>query len=213
MKNNSPIRVLIVDDHAVVRKGLSAFLNAFDDLELVGESSNGEDALRQCKELQPDVVLMDLVMPGMDGVSATSAIRKSCPNTQVIILTSYNEEERVQAALKAGAIGYLLKDVLADQLVSAIRGANSGVLSLTSNLAKALIHASREPLVANPNLTASEKEVLVLMIEGLSNPEIAKRLSISISTVRFHVSNILSKMGVLSRTAAVSAAVQNKLVS
>jgi two-component system, NarL family, response regulator LiaR len=213
MKNINPIRVLIVDDHAVVRKGLSAFLNAFDDLELVGESSNGEDALRQCKELKPNVVLMDLVMPGMDGVTATSAIRKSCPDSQVIILTSYNEEERVQSALNAGAIGYLLKDVLADQLVSAIRNANSGVLSLTSNLAKTLLHPSKVSLVSAHNLTNSEKEVLVLMVEGLSNPDIAKRLSISISTVRFHVSNVLSKLGVLSRTAAVTVAIQNKLVT
>lgn len=213
MKNENPIKVLIVDDHAVVRKGLSAFLSVFDDLELVGESSNGEDALRRCKELKPDVVLMDLVMPGMDGVAATSAIRNSCPKTQIIILTSFNEEERVQAALNAGAIGYLIKDVSADQLVSAIRGANSGIISLTSNLAKVLIHDKKKPIISNPYLTSSEKEVLALMVEGLSNPDIAVRLSISKSTVRFHVSNILSKLGVPSRTAAVRTAVQNKLVS
>jgi NarL family two-component system response regulator LiaR len=212
MNEKKPIRVVIVDDHAVVRSGLSAFLMVFDDLDFVGEASGGEEALSLCRKLNPDVVLMDLVMPGVDGAAATRAIRQDCPETQVIALTSFKEDELVQGALQAGAIGYLLKNVSADELAGAIRAAHAGRPTLAPEAARVLIHASHNPPPLGSDLTAREREVLSLMVSGLSNPEIAKNLVVSRSTVKFHVSSILSKLGVSSRTQAVSLALQNKLV-
>jgi len=211
MNDNSPIKVVLVDDHAVVRSGLSAFLMVFDDLDFVGEAASGEEAIHVCKKQCPDVVLMDLVMPGMDGATATQAIRENCPNTQVIALTSFKEQELVQGALKAGAIGYLLKNVSADELVRAIRAAHVGKPTLAPEAANVLIKANQNPVPVGDDLTDREREVLSLMTEGLSNPEIADRLVVSRSTVKFHVSSILSKLGVSSRTQAVTLALQNKL--
>jgi len=207
------IRVMLVDDHAVVRSGLGAFLMAYDDFELVGEASSGEKAIDMCPRLQPDVVLMDLVMPGMDGAQATGLIREKCPQIQVIALTSFKEQELVEGALKAGAIGYLLKDISADALANAIRSAASGQPALSPEAAQILIQATRSPAdKIGSDLTDRELEVLALMVLGLNNNQIAEKLVISVSTAKFHVSSILSKLHVVSRTEAVAVAIQNKLV-
>jgi NarL family two-component system response regulator LiaR len=214
MKTTSParIRVLVADDHTMVRRGLATFLKVFDDLELVGEAANGQAAIELCAQLQPDVVLMDMVMPDMDGAAATRLIRKQSPSIQVLALTSFKEEVLVQSALQAGAIGYLLKDVSADELAQAIRSAHAGRSTLSPEAAQALVHAASQPPAPGLDLTEREYEVLALMIEGLNNTQIAARLTISSSTVKSHVSNILSKLGVASRTEAVTLALRNKLV-
>jgi two-component system, NarL family, response regulator LiaR len=210
--NGAPIRIMIVDDHAVVRSGLSAFLLAYDDFELVGEASSGEKALALCEHRRPNVVLMDLVMPGMDGATATARIRQRCPDIQVIALTSFKEKELVQAALQAGAIGYLLKDVSADELAKAIRAAHAGRPTLAPEAAQVLIQAARGPGQAlGADLTPREREVLALMVRGLSNSQICEELVISLSTAKFHVSSIISKLGVSNRTEAVSLALRERL--
>jgi two-component system, NarL family, response regulator LiaR len=208
------IRVLIVDDHAVVRSGLSAFLSVYDDLELVGEAAGGLQAVESCARACPDVVLMDLVMPGMDGAAATKAIRQACPQIQVLALTSFKEDDLVQAVLQAGAIGYLLKNISGDELAAAIRAAFAGRPTLAPEATQALIHvataAKEEPVGAD--LTKRELEMLRMMVEGMSNPDIAQKLFLSRSTVKFHVSNILMKLGATSRTEAVSIALRSGLV-
>jgi len=213
MTDLKQIRVMLVDDHAVVRSGLSTFLMTCDDMELVGEASSGEQAISLCPQAKPDVVLMDLVMTGMDGATATQKIREQCPEIQVIVLTSFKEQELVHGALHAGAIGYLLKDVSADELANAIRAAYAGKPTLASEAQQALIQATRMPAEKiGFDLTEREKEVLALMVQALNNNEIAEKLFISRSTAKFHVSSILSKLGASSRTKAVALALQNDLV-
>jgi NarL family two-component system response regulator LiaR len=206
------IRVMVVDDHEMVRSGLSAFLGIAPDIELVGEAASGEEAVRRCAELRPDVVVMDMIMPGMDGAEATRRIRQQLPQTQVIVLTSFPEEDLVQQALQAGALSYLLKNVGANELVGAIRAAHAGRPTLAPEATQALIHQATRPAKPGQDLSRREREVLALMVRGLSNRLIAEELVISPSTVDFHVSNILGKLGATSRTEAVALAVQHRLV-
>jgi two-component system, NarL family, response regulator LiaR len=209
---SQPIRVMLVDDHTMVRRGLAAFLKAFDDLELAGEAESGEAAIQLCAEVLPDVILMDMVMPDMDGATATHAIRQQFPQVQVIALTSFKEGDLVKNALEAGAIGYLLKDVSADELVQAIRAARAGRATLSPEAAQALVETTNQRQAPGLDLTEREREVLTLMVEGLNNTQIAGRLTVSSSTVKSHVSNILSKLGVASRTEAVSLALRSHIV-
>ncbi len=213
MDTSQTIRVMLVDDHNVVRSGLATFLRAYDDLELVGEAKNGLEAVKLCQKEKPDVILMDLMMPEMDGIAATRAILADYPEIKIIAMTSFEEEELVQGVLAAGAISYLLKNVTSDELAKAIRDAVSGKSTLSPEAANALVHATRpikQPLV---DLTERELEVLNLVAQGQSNQQIAVALVISVTTVKAHISNILSKMQVSSRTEAFAYALKNKLVS
>jgi len=209
---SQPIRVMLVDDHTMVRRGLATFLKTFDDLQLAGEAESGEAAIQLCAEVLPDVILMDMVMPDMDGAAATRAIRQQFPQVQVIALTSFKEGELVKHALEAGAIGYLLKDVSADELAGAIRAAHAGRVTLSPEAAQALVETSNQPPAPGLDLTERELEVLALMVEGLNNTQIAGRLTVSPSTIKSHVSNILAKLGVASRTEAVSLALRNRII-
>ena len=209
---SQPIRVMLVDDHTMVRKGLATMLKVFDDLQLAGEAESGAAAIQLCGEVLPDVVLMDMAMPDMDGASATRAIRRQFPRIQIIALTSFKEGKVIKQALEAGAIGYLLKDVSADELVEAIRAAHAGRATLSPEAAQALVETANQPPAPGLDLTEREREVLALMVEGLNNTQIAGRLSVSPSTIKSHVSNILSKLGVASRTEAVTLALRSRIV-
>jgi NarL family two-component system response regulator LiaR len=212
-RSSKPIRVMLVDDHTMVRRGLAAFLKVFDDLQLAGEAESGAAGIQLCGEILPDVVLMDMVMPDMDGATATRAIRQKFPQVQVLALTSFKEGDLVKNALEAGAIGYLLKDVSADDLVQAIRAAHAGRTTLSPEAAQALVETANRLPAPGLDLTEREREVLALMVEGLNNTQIAGRLTVSSSTIKSHVSNILSKLGVASRTEAVTLALRNHIVS
>ena len=209
---SKPIRVMLVDDHTMVRRGLTTFLKIFNDLQLVGEAENGETAIQRCAEVLPDVILMDMALPVMDGAAATRAIRQQFPQVQVLVLTSFKEGELIRNALEAGAIGYLLKDVSADELVGAIRAAHAGRATLSPEAAQALVETTNQPPAPGLDLTEREREVLALLIEGLNNTQIAGRLTVSPSTIKSHVSNILAKLGVASRTEAVTLALRNRIV-
>jgi NarL family two-component system response regulator LiaR len=207
-----PIRVMIVDDHLMVRDGLRVFLSVYDDIQVVAEADDGEQAIKLCRGANPDVILMDLLMPNMDGIEATRHIRSENESIRVIALTSFAEQELVEKAIRAGAISYLLKDVQSDKLAETIREAKQGRSTIDSAAAQALVASTDEGTPVSEDLTQREREILVLLTEGKTNKEIAKQLSLSEGTVRFHVSNILSKMGVSNRTEAVSFALQQGLV-
>jgi NarL family two-component system response regulator LiaR len=213
MNSSQTIRVILVDDHNVVRSGLATFLRAFDDLELVGEAKNGYEAVNLCREKQPDVILMDLMMPEMDGIAATQAILADYPEIKIIAMTSFEEEELVQGVLAAGAISYLIKNVTSDELAKAIRDAVSGKPTLSPEAARVLIQATRPTKQPLFDLTEREQEVLNLVVQGQSNQQIADALVISLATVKAHISSILSKLQVSSRAEAIAYAIKNKLVS
>jgi NarL family two-component system response regulator LiaR len=213
MDTSQTIRVMLVDDHNVVRTGLATFLRSYDDLELVGEAKNGLEAVKLCHEKKPDVILMDLMMPEMDGIGATRAILAEYPETKIIAMTSFEDEKLVQGVLAVGAISYLIKNVTSDELAKAIRDAVSGRSTLSPEAARVLIEATRptkQPLV---DLTEREQEVLNLVVQGNSNQQIGETLVISLATVKAHISNILSKLQVSSRSEAIAFAIKHKLVS
>lgn len=207
-------RVLLVDDHELLRKGIQFALQEVQNVEVVGEADSGEDALRLCEELHPDVVLMDLMMPGMGGVEAIRALHAVQPEVRVLALSSFQDGELVQAALEAGAIGFLLKDVAVGELVKAIRLAHRGQPTLAPAAAQSLVHrvASPPPKIGH-DLTEREREVLALVAKGISNPQIAEELVLSIATVKFHLRSIRSKLGTASRTETVVLALQQHLVA
>jgi NarL family two-component system response regulator LiaR len=207
------IRVMLVDDHNVVRSGLATFLKAYDDLELIGEARNGLEAIHLCQKKQPDVILMDLIMPEMDGIAATKAILADFPQVKIIAMTSFEDQELVQGVLSAGAISYLIKNVTSDELARAIRDAASGRSTLSPEAARVLIQATRPIQQPGFDLTEREQEVLNLVAQGHSNQQIADKLVISITTVKAHISNILSKLQVSSRAEAIAYAIKHKLVS
>jgi two-component system, NarL family, response regulator LiaR len=212
---NTPqiIQVMLVDDHNVVRSGLATFLRAYEDLELVGEAKNGLEALNLCHKKQPDVILMDLLMPEMDGIAATRAILADYPDIKIIAMTSFEDEELVQGVLAAGAISYLLKNVTSDELAKAIRDAVSGRSTLSPEAARVLVQATRPTKQPLFDLTEREREVLNLVVQGYSNQHIADAMVISLATVKAHVSSILSKLQVSSRAEAIAYAIKHKLVS
>ena len=206
------IRVLLVDDHAVVRSGLSKFLLVNPDLEMVGEACDGAEAVNMVSLHKPDVVLMDLMMPGVDGITATREIHQRYPQVKVIALTSFSEQNMVQGALQAGAAGYLQKNVTASELGNAIRSAYAGRMTLSPEAAQVLADSVSQPQLPGNELTERERDVLRCMVNGMNNSEIAQDLVISLGTVKFHVSNIDQKLGVNSRVEAVKAAIEQKLV-
>ena len=206
------IRILLVDDHAVVRSGLSRFLMVNKDLELVAEASDGAEAVQMAGLHKPDVILMDLMMPGMDGITATREIHQKYPQIKIIALTSFSEQNMVQGALQAGAYGYLQKNVTAADLGNAIRSAYAGRITLSPEALQVLANAGAQPHIQGNELTGRERDVLKGMVAGLNNNEIAEKLFISLGTVKFHISNIFQKLGVDSRVEAVKMAIEQKLV-
>ena len=212
MNDTQLIKVMIVDDHAMVRTGLATFLEISDGMSLVAEADNGLEAISLCEQTNPDVILMDLFMPEMDGVTATKEIRKQFPETQVIVITSFDEGSMVQDAIKAGAISYLLKNASMEELADAIRSAHAGKATMAQEALQALVKQTSQPKTSHYGLTAREKEILVLLVEGLNNPKISEKLHISIGTTRTHVSNIFNKLGVSNRAEAIAMALRNNLV-
>jgi len=207
------IRILIADDHGVVRQGLRMYLGADSELEIVGEARNGAEAVKLAHQFRPDVVLMDLLMPEMDGIAATAVIRRQLPDTEVVALTSVLEDASVVEAVRAGAIGYLLKDTEAHELRRAIKAAAAGQVQLAPQAAARLMREVRTPESSREALTERETDVLRLLAQGESNREIAQHLSIGEQTVKTHVSHILDKLGVPSRTQAALYAIRTGLAS
>jgi len=212
MTDAQPIRILLVDDHALVRSGLKNFIYGYEWMEPVGEASNGQEAIEFCSQHPVDVILMDMVMPVMDGVQATRQILERNPAIKIVILTSFLEQDMVQQALRAGAIGYILKNVSADELAKAIRSAYEGRSTLAPEATEALVQATRNQHQPGADLTEREREVLTYLARGFSNAEISHKLSVSLATVKFHLANIYTKLGVNNRVEAVTTALENNLI-
>lgn len=212
MNELKPIRVLIVDDHPMVRSGLRDFILVYDWMEAVGEAQNGVEAVEFCATHDVDVVLMDLVMPLMNGSEATRRILALNKPVKVIVITSFHEQDLVQQALKAGATSYLLKNVSADELAKAIQAAHGGFSILAPEATKALIHPDHERPGLGSDLTATERKILAALVKGLSNQEISKQYSISVATVKYHLTNIFSKLGVRNRVEVATIALEHNLV-
>lgn len=206
------IRVLLVDDHAVVRSGLGKFLLINKDMELVGEAGDGAEAVQMASLHKPDVILMDLMMPVMDGITATREIHKKYPNIKIIALTSFAEQNMVQGALQAGVTGYMQKNVTATELANAIRSAAAGRMTLSPDATMALANAVTQSHLPGNILTERETDVLKCLVDGENNKEIAAKLFVSLGTVKFHISNIFQKLGVENRVEAVRMAIEQKLV-
>lgn len=211
MHESKPIKVMIVDDHPVVRTGLITMLDAFDDLELIGEAGSGAETLAKCQESLPDVILMDMLMPDMDGVDTTIAVLDQYPDTKIVVLTSFPEEDLVRKALESGAVGYLLKNASIDTLAEAIRSASVGQTTLAPEATEALIQVRTGHQQPGHDLSERERQVLTLIVEGLENSEIAEQLSISSATVKHHVSACISKLGAANRTQAAALAVEHQI--
>ncbi len=212
MQPASPIRVVLIDDHSWVHEAVAAVLNTTDDIALVGEGSNGAEAVQLCGFYQPDLVLLDVIMPGMDGVEAAKLIHRHYPSIKILVLSSFQDDESVRAMLANGAHGYILKGSLTSELPSVIRAAHFGQAVFSAEILDALLHPTQPVDVHNFGLTAREREVLSLIAEGLNNSEIGRRLTISPSTVKFHLSNILQKMSVNTRSEAIVLAAKNNLI-
>ena len=214
MSDKGLIRVLSVDDHEIMRGGIQYLLLAVEDIELVGEARSGEQALELCDTLQPDVILMDMRMPGLDGIQTTQLVRERYPEVQVLALTSFEEEEMIREVMQAGAIGYLQKGISIDELADAIRAAQSGKPTLSPEAFRVLVQRSdSQPQKPEFELTERELQVLEMLVQGLSNTEIADRLVITIATVKYHISNLLKKLGASNRTEAAALAIQHELIS
>ncbi len=208
----APIRVMIVDDHGMVRRGLATFLLTHADIQVVAEGRDGQEAVQLCEQFQPDVILMDLIMPALSGPEAIHIIHQRWPAVRVIALTSFQEKDLVQQALKAGAISYLLKNITGDDLAEAIRSAHAGRATLAPEALQSLIQAEAEVDTLGSDLTVREREVLALLVEGMPNPDIAARLCVSRATIKAHISSILSKLGVSNRSEAIALALRHRLV-
>jgi len=207
------IRILLADDHSITRNGLKTILSLYDDIVLVGEASNGMDAIKICKKTNPDIILMDLDMPILDGVSATGIIRKECPGVKVIALTSFTDKKLVKNAIKAGVSSYIVKNISPDELIKAIRSTFLGKIILSPQAIEAIVEEMKDPSVKKFNLTTQELNVFEFLVKGCSNKEIAQKLFISNHTVKFHVASILNKLGAGTRTEAAYIATQQNLVS
>jgi NarL family two-component system response regulator LiaR len=211
METQDLIRVVIIDDHAMLRRGLAVFLMSYPDLQLVGEAGNGKEAIALCADKKPDVVMMDLMMPIMDGITATRLIRLDFPDIQVIALNSFGEERLIKSVLEAGAISYLFKKISADDLANAIRAAHKGISTYAPEVTEILVHSIGKESSKFDDLTTRERDVLALIVKGMGNQEITDALVISMSTTKSHVSNILAKLNVASRTEAIVLVLEHNL--
>ena len=214
MRENETIRVLCVDDHELLRRGIRSSLRSCDDIELVAEAGDGQEALAICAKTNPDVILMDIVLAGeMDGVATIRAVRERFPQIQIVALSTFYDRKLVQSVMQAGAIGYLVKGVSGEEVAEAIRAAHAGRPALATEAVAALLQPERSESGLGYDLTKREREVLALLVEGLSNAEIAAQLHITVAAVKYHVSNILSKLGATNRTEAAALARQHGLAS